>query len=281
MEFSILLLPILGGAIYCRTSYRFRYRFYRRRGYELFFTAATSGVVLLATSFLLVYFFSSVEYLQPAESFWREATPNIAWLGTCGLTIVLALPVAHLVDCVDESIASRTRGTWVYEKWWWPFLTENDVRLEEIDAFGTELELLAHRAVEVLDSVVLKADGESQDNGDSPVAPKYMVTLESGKVFIGIITSAPDPIGGLSYLKMIKVASGYRTERHGVEIETRYDKYFPNGGDNEEDREGEEDQDRKISLSPADFEVTVSVDRVVHLTPFDTTVDGPDDWPLT
>lgn len=281
MEFSILLLPILGGAIYCRTSYRFRYRFYRRRGYELFFTAATSGAVLLAASFLLVYFFSSVGYLQPAESFWREATPNIAWLGTCVLTIVLALPVAHVVDLIDESIASVTRGTWVYEKWWWPFLTENDVRLEEIDAFGTELELLAYRAVEVLDSVVLGADEESQYNSDSPVAPKYMVTLESGKVFIGIITSAPDPIGGLSYLKMIKVASGYRTEKHGVEIETRYDKYFPNGGENKEDREGEEDQDRKISLSPADFEVTVSVDRVVHLTPFDTTVDGPDDWPLT
>lgn len=285
MQFSILLLPILGGAIYCRTSFRFRYRFYRRRGYELFFTAATSGALLLAGSFLLVYILTSIEYLRPVECFWSEVTPDIQWLGTCALPIVLAIPTAHLVDGIDQWIAGKTRDTWIYNKWWWPFSTDSDMRLKELDEFGTELELLAYEAVEVLQKVV--SESEKKENGsDSPVAPKYLVTLESGKVFIGIISSAPDPIGKFSYLKMIKLASGYRTERHKVSIETRYDKYFPDGRENadgHEERESGRDeiQDRKLSLKPADFEVTISVDEIVHLTPFDITVDGPEDWPMT
>lgn len=278
MQFSVLLLPILGGAIYCRTSYRFRYRFYRRRGYELFFTAATSGAILLASSFLLVHLLTSIEILRPVGSVWNEVTPNIQWLGTCALPIVLAIPTAHLSDGIDQWIARRTRSTWVYSKWWWPFSTAFDVRLKEIDKFGTELELLASEAVEVLQRVVIESE-HSENDSDSLVAPKYMVTLESGKVFIGIISSAPDPIGQFSYLKMIKLASGYRTEHHKVNIETRYDKYFPDGRENADEHEG--DRDRKVSLKPADFEVTISVDKVVHLTPFDTTVDGPEDWPMT
>lgn len=287
MEFSILLLPILAGAIYCRTSYHFRYRFYRRSGYELFFTAATAGAFLLGLAYFVVTVITSVPYLSLIYCLWDWVSPPIPWLGTCALTVVIAPLCARLADRIDERAAQYQRG-WILKgirnrlpfrdgDRVWPFYTEDEVRYSETSEFGNELELLAFEAVEKLDSVVQSSADDPHDS-QPRVAPKYMVTLESGKVFVGIISSAPDPIGSFSYMKMIKLASGYRTQSHNVEIVTRYDKYFPdNAGDSDDD----ESRSRKVELRPADFEVTVSVGRIAHITPFDQTVDGPEDWPMT
>jgi hypothetical protein len=229
MQFSILLLPLLGGAIYCRAVTRFRYRFYRRRGHDLFFTAATVGVFLLVAAFSFTKLILLLECGQALNSFWDSATPNIPYLGVSVISFAMGF-LGYLIDSIKFGfLPDKVELIW-----------------REIDRFGTELELLVFKSVVSLEDT----KKEEVDN-----LPNYMVTLENGKVFIGFITSAPDPYGDRNYLRMTKVFSGYRTEERDVKIVSRYDSLLV-----DECHEAR------------DFEVAIQLSRVVHVTPFNPSI---------
>lgn len=51
MDFTIFLLPLLGGFLFLISWYRARYFALRWRGYRLFFVSASVGFALLALAF--------------------------------------------------------------------------------------------------------------------------------------------------------------------------------------------------------------------------------------
>lgn len=241
MQFSTLLLPILGGVIFCRATTRFRYRLYRRKGYELFFLAATAGTILLGVSFAVSQLILSLEWGMQSYAVWKSLSPEIPYLGTSILAFVLG-GTGYLWEWIDVRINS-----------------ERTIVLKEVDEFGTEIELLLFQAVE--DSgALLKA--ERDDTDETRRVPLFIVTLNSGKVFIGVITSAPDPYGKRSYLKLVKIASGYRTEKHDVQVVTRYDDLLAEAAANAED-----------------FEVTVQLSSISYISPFDPDINR-EGWPM-
>lgn len=244
MQFSTLPLPILGGVIFCRTTTRFRYRLYRRKGYELFFLAATAGAILLGVSFLLTQLILFSEWGVQCYTIWNAFSPEVPYLGTSIVAFALGW-TGHLLEWRDEY-----------------FGLKREIVLREVDEFGTEIELLLFQAVEDLSVLLNEADDAT---GESPQQrlPLFIVTLESGKVSIGVITPAPDPYGKRSYLKLVKIASGYRTKEHDVQVVTRYDDLLS----------------ETSSSNAEDFEVTVQLSSISYISPFDPDINRQG-WPM-
>jgi hypothetical protein len=206
--------------------------------------AATAGAILLGLSFLLTQLILSFEWGIQCYTIWNAFSPEVPYLGTSILAFALGW-TGHLWEWGDVYCSSKRK-----------------IVLKEVDEFGTEIELLLFRAVEDL-SVLLNNPDDAVDESPPQRLPLFIVTLESGKVFIGVITSAPDPYGKRSYLKLVKVASGYRTQEHDVQIVTRYDDLLSD----------------LSSSSAEDFEVTVQLSLISYISPFDPDTGRPG-WPM-
>ena len=286
---SLLFLPLLGGALFCRTSHRYKFRFYRRSGYELFFTAATSGVCLLVLSLLLINLVPNIPCVDgypcvrasSIESIWYEHVPDIPFLGTCFISFLAGIPAGVLLNFID-------------------FRSERELKNREIRRYGTELEILAVNAVESLGSRERVED-----------APMYMLTLKNGKVFVGFINEAPLWPGDTSYLRLVKLASGYRNSEKDVDIVSRYDIFIeknlniarkqiscnseyssPKVVSDTRNYSSEIDVPGSVSevtslpwdFFPSDFEIIVPLSEIMHVSPFEKEVRHPDpekdlDWP--
>lgn len=286
---SLLFLPLLGGALFCRTSHRYKFRFYRRSGYELFFTAASSGVCLLVLSLLLINLAPSIPCADgypclrasAIRSIWNDYAPDVPFLGTCFVSFLAGIPAGAFLNLID-------------------FRSERELKNREIRRYGTELEILAVNAVESLGSRERIED-----------APMYMLTLKNGKVFVGFINEAPLWPSDTSYLRLVKLASGYRNSEKDVDIVSRYDIFIeknldiarkqiscnsdyssPKVGLDREEYPSEIDVFRNISEStllpwdflPSDFEIIVPLSEIMHVSPFEKEVRHPDpekdlDWP--
>jgi len=175
---------------------------------------------------------------------WNAFSPEVPYLGTSILAFALGW-TGHLWEWSDVYCSSKRK-----------------IVLKEVDEFGTEIELLLFQAVEDL-SVLLNESDDATGESQQQRLPLFIVTLESGKVFIGVITSAPDPYGKRSYLKLVKVASGYRTQEQDVQVVTRYDDLLSD----------------LSSSSAEDFEVTVQLSSISYISPFDPNIDRPG-WPM-
>jgi len=109
--------------MFCRKATRFRFRFYRRSGHELFFMAAAAGVWLLGGALLVTRLSSLAPDIAPPEFYIRAATvwltktvtakwnwfaPDISYLGTCTIAFLAGWPAGLIYAACDPISEDRS-----------------------------------------------------------------------------------------------------------------------------------------------------------------------------
>lgn len=235
-----LFLPLLGGALLCWKLIYTRYKFARRSGYEFFFMAGIAGIGLLAVCYVAITLIGSA---------WTP--PNLA----TRIWGKLLLPDSpFLAACVLSFLAGWPSG-WVLNH----FFEGTTVRDNEIARHGDELERLISDAIK-------------RTYTDPQL---YMVTLDEGKVYIGLILSETNPYGNRVFLTLLKFGSGYRGDEHGVTIKTKYADLIRKVAKNTDH------DDVPDYISVRDFEVMVPKEKILQVSPFEPDLrdhfpDGPE-----
>ena len=185
------------------------------------------GAILLGLSFGLSILIASHPTWFPAafafRTWWAYNTPSFSYSGITTLALVLG-----------------TFGPWVLNRLW-PFhllWTKENRGEKATKGYGSPLEQL-----------LLKALKEK----------KYiMVTLSSGKVYVGRVTIGLAPEDDRSF-ELLPIKSGYReSDKHRLELTTHYDEAYFKMFD------GESDPYAAIE----DFGVVIPVKEVVSATLF-------------
>jgi len=208
--------------------------------------SAIAGTALLAVVYVPVRAIDLVDArFDPVFAAWNQFTPTAPYLGTCLLSLLLAWPLAKLLNCHTD---------------------HSRVRRDEIRENGDELEQM------IMDAV--------SKTYERPQL--YIFTLSNGKVYVGTIVSENDPYGRRRYVTILKVASGYRDGEHDVVLVTSYAKMLKALGKSSE--EGSESESLADQIPPhitvSDFQVVIPKDEVFALSRFEPGLkavfpDGP------
>ena len=104
-----------------------------------------------------------------------------------------------------------------------------------------------------------------------------LVTLESGKVYAGLVLRAPDPSRVREYLKIVLVGSGYRDKKtQEFVMTTDYINLLSGIASPAEARESPNTPDTEpaLNLVLEDLSVVLSVERIISIHPYDDLVHG-------
>lgn len=95
MPYNLLLLPLLGGFLFCSTAHLFRFGAQRLEGYKLLFQSAVAGVMLSFFARLIVLALAATQTGMWLEKRWFVFSP-FDFSATSALSMILG-PVAALV----------------------------------------------------------------------------------------------------------------------------------------------------------------------------------------
>jgi hypothetical protein len=205
--------------------------------------AAIAGFVLLALSYFFIRLFELGDpRLSPVFKWWKSFAPPTPYLGTCLTSLAIAWPLAKLLNLhTDKSLA----------------------RQEEVQENGDEFE-------QMLVDAIAQAYERPQ---------LYMVTLSTGKVYIGVVLSENDMYGRRKYLTLLKFASGYRDDKKRVQITTSYAQVLKDIGHRNSGTEASSPLPKDVT--EADFQVVLPKEEVFSISRYEPEVasyfpDGPD-----
>lgn len=172
---SNLLLPLLGGFLFCIFYPRVRFLLSGDSGQRLIFASATVGVILSIIS----YFLASLESLH---------------IGTW------ATHPLHYLSFIKAHFFSSE-----------PFKTPDIISLFLGPAIGGILSLLDNKQSALTKALQLRGDRLEclLDRAWSARLP-VMLTLKSGKVYVGLLKDTVVTYRGLTHLELLPAFSGYR-----------------------------------------------------------------------
>ncbi|MBE2187662.1 MAG: hypothetical protein IAE99_12900 [Rhodothermales bacterium] len=184
MPFNLLLLPFLGGYLLLRRLHFTRFRLARLDTQRLLIWMAIAGVLLVAAAGLLVLVLAAL---------WP--IPGHMWHGIVPFPHSGKALGAFLLGVVAPSLINRLP--------WFSLDEADEWGRRAVRDYGNEVE-----------HVLLRAQQQA-----SPV----MVTLGSGKVYVGMVERNPNLEIDRRYLRLIPIVSGYRNkETHRVTFDTNY-----------------------------------------------------------
>jgi hypothetical protein len=172
MPYNLLLLPLLGGYIFVRKCLRTRYQALRSEDYRLLLLAAEFGVYLLiiAASFRFLSLSGFVPFVSLIDHYWHKVIP-FDYAGTAFLAFFLGLTLWKPINLIF-----RFRGE-----------TEVDRAIRDK---ADPLEILLKDAMRDFKAV--------------------LVTLKTGKVYVGQIIANFNPAYEVRSVKISPILSGYR-----------------------------------------------------------------------
>jgi hypothetical protein len=175
MPYNLLFLPLLGGYIFVRKCFRTRYRALRAEHYKLLFLAAEFGVYLLLLAAAIRYM--SIRWNIPLFSsigrLWHRVIP-FEYGGTAFLALFLGCTLCYVVNL----------GFWCFGRG-----REFEVD-RAIKSKGDPLEVLLKDAMRLAKAV--------------------LITLKSGKVYVGQVITNFNPAYEMQSVKISPILSGYR-----------------------------------------------------------------------
>jgi hypothetical protein len=173
MPYNLLLLPLLGGYIFARKCHPTRYNALRSESYKLLFVAAEFGVYFLLVAALLRFIFNLIVAAWPplfAVDQFWHQVVPFEYSGVAFLAFFLGLTL--------WAPANRYR----YDR---------EIELDKvIRAKGDPLEVLLRDAM----------------LSSKPI----IVTLQSGKVYVGQVICNFNPAYDVQSVKISTIMSGYR-----------------------------------------------------------------------
>jgi hypothetical protein len=200
--------------------------------------AALSGSLLLLGCYWLVELVNAI--CNPHVTSFLELVggtlPNQYRLGTLAATVPAGWLVAWGVNRLTDG---------------------RKIKKSEVEEYGDELESMITRAV----------------YGTYARPQLYMLTLSTGKVYIGVIASGVDPYFERTHLTLLKFGSGYRTSEQKIEVETTYAGVLHGIG--------REESEVPSHVKASDLEVVVPKSEIVQMSKFDPDLrqnfpDGPE-----
>jgi hypothetical protein len=175
MPFNLLLLPLLGGYIFALKYYRTRYSALRSENHRLLFLAAQYGLLFLGISAGVRGLWILLRYFIPALTVVNNIWHVLFPFDFSG-TAILAL----LIGATS-----------------WKYFNRKLSSEEEVDRSirekGDPLELLLKDAMRDTRPVLL--------------------TIKSGKVYVGSITANFNPAYDVQSIKIMPILSGYRDSK--------------------------------------------------------------------
>lgn len=174
MPYNLLFLPLLGGYIFARNCFRTRYSALRSENYRLLFVAAECGLYLLIIAALLRCLFTIAEPYVPLFAFIDRQWHAI-------------FPFEHSGVALLSLFLGRTLGP--FANWLFNYTSEKEVN-RTIEEKGDPLEVLLKYAMEEHRAVI--------------------VTLQSGKVYVGQVIANFNPAYDVQSVKISTILSGYR-----------------------------------------------------------------------
>ena len=190
MPFNLLLLPLLGGFIFIRLWNRTRWYAVRAEKERLVIYASLSGLVFLCIAFLI----STIPPFIPcvSESFclpiWWNRHVRIEYSG-----------VSFLAFLLGATCWWPLNNLWPFKRFWNKEREAERILVEE----GSPFEQLLDKAMRRSRSV--------------------MITLKSGKVYVGFVASSVIPGSDQKNIQILPTISGYREkDKHRVNFTTYY-----------------------------------------------------------
>jgi hypothetical protein len=229
-----LVLALIGGFRFVETWRRQRFALAREEGHRLYFAAAYAGAVLFTVSALLLLilhlFAQSFALAQQVEAkvvdvtalLLKDQKPNAAAaliIAASILSLILGGPFAQLLN-----LAGRHK----------------DETSAEADA-RVLADALQYDALELM---LIEATQSTQ---------QVMVTLTTGKVYVGFVLGTADPKKDRKVIELLPLMSGYRDEKQKVTFTTFYDELI-----------------RGESVDEDDLRLVVMLDKVQSLSYFDS-----------
>lgn len=199
MPFNLLLLPLLGGFIFFSHWNRTAFFAKRQDRERLLLYSSLWGVLFLCLSFLFSTLIQYSDLLSIIREWWAYNTPPIQFSGISSF--------AFLLGAAGQFVLNKV---WPFSKIWNP-RKEGDRTIEK---YGSQLEKLLYRSL--------------------IEAKRVMITLKSGKVYIGRLTTSLIPQED-RHLMLLPSKSGYRDAKFRVEITTDYDRTYERILETEED----------------------------------------------
>jgi len=238
MPYNILLLPLLGGYVFVSRWYWTRWYVRRAEKERLIIYAALAGSLHLAIAFAWLFLFPLVIQLYPSM-LWIE-TVHVWWRTNVPFPYSGTAILAFIVGIFGWIPLNAISDLWFGGKPWpWPKDQRKgkDAAAERvIRDYGGPLEQTLFKSLE-LDKHV-------------------MLTLDNGKVYIGIVAAMFTPDDKIIYLWPQQ--SGHRDTKQRLSMTTRYDKAYSKMA------EGEENYKEIIK----DFRVAIPVDRMISATAY-------------
>lgn len=173
MPTNLLLLPLLGGYWFIQNFHWTRFRARRLDGYRLLVESAFYGLFFSCIAWIASR--AAVRSLPMLAVWWDGATPQVPYLGTACLGLLFGIVSPYALNAFLGLM---------------PRLTAQEARKTAIDRHGNDLLRLLHRA-----------------NHEERLVS---VTLDSRKVYIGALGSAPDLEPHETFFSMVPFFSGYR-----------------------------------------------------------------------
>jgi hypothetical protein len=198
---AALLLPLVGGFFFVNHCFLTRYSSARDEGHRLYFRAAFAGAFLLVFSLLSLllarellgdwlWFIrteqSAIKLLGPLMKDQAQAKAHLGLAVACILAMLLGPGLAGLINFGF--------GNWYRERFLW--------------------------------SAVLKDEGETFLLDAVSLERTIMVSLSSGKIYVGYVLSTLDPTIDRKWLTLLPFMSGHRREDGTVHFTTSYDQVY-------------------------------------------------------
>ena len=255
---NILILPLLGGYLFIRRYLKTKYKARRYRGYHIFFNSAIAGCVLLGLSYL------SVVWIESAYPFVANGWDRIVPYPHTGKAVgafLLGYTGGYFVNLL---IYLRRQISWRLSRYIPECAHKVKHKLERAvhdfkNPYPHERDGLTRDITRVINE---RGDSFEMFLAEAMIEWKQvMVTLSSGKVYIGYVVANFDPSSDREYVKILKSASGYRDDKtQSFNLTTAYGDYV------------EKSINKFESVTIDDFTVVIPVSSIVGISYFDKKV---------
>ena len=174
MPTNLLLLPLLAGYWFLHQFSYTRFRSQRLDGYRLLVESAAVGVLFVCLAWRVA---KALSLWAPAAGFWKDFAPNIPFLGTGTITLLIGLVAPYTLNAVGS---------------WTGWMTLQDAQGWAIARHGNHLLRILHFA----------------SANERVVA----LTLQNRKVYIGMVAATPNLEPHDTFLAITPFFSGCRRQ---------------------------------------------------------------------
>jgi hypothetical protein len=239
----------------------------RYAGYRLFLNAAIAGVVLFGLAFmatrLLMLIFSLCDWLVPVV-WWKSMFPSKFSGTTLGAFLLgwgLGAFLNRLTDFVRDSngkfaCALQSVAHWIERMSGAPDRSFQDTKYESLD----DAQKKAQEAVQKDVKRVIRSDRKAFETLLLYAIEEWepvIVTLESGKAYVGSVTANFNPAFEREHVRILTIAQGYQNS------ETK--EFSPNESYQDYIKAVEKNDDEILNA----LQLVLPVDAITEISPFD------------